>query len=67
MSDELIEAVFLAVSAETERSKKFNVASPGKSMKVRVSAVQKEDGTEKKEILAAINKSRLTYLPCRMR
>ncbi|CAB3991021.1 Hypothetical predicted protein, partial [Paramuricea clavata] len=52
--EELIEAMFLAVSAETERSKKFNVASPGKSMKARVSAVQKEDDTEKKEILAAI-------------
>jgi hypothetical protein len=52
--EELIEAMFLAVSAETERSKKFNVASPGKSMKARVSAVQKEDDTEKKEILTAI-------------
>ncbi|CAB4014373.1 Retrovirus-related Pol poly from transposon opus [Paramuricea clavata] len=52
--EELIEAMFLAVSAETERSKKFNVTSPGKSMKARVSAVQKEDDTEKKEILAAI-------------
>jgi hypothetical protein len=54
--EELIEAMFLAVSAETERSKKFNVASPGKSMKARVSAVdtEKKDDTEKKEILAAI-------------
>jgi hypothetical protein len=60
--EELIEAMFLAVSAETERSTKFNVASPGKSMKARVSAVQKEDDTEKKEILAAIKQVKLTYL-----
>ncbi len=52
--EELIEAMFLAVSAETERSKKFNIVSQGKGVKARISAVQSDDNTDKKEILAAI-------------
>ncbi len=52
--EELIEAMFLTVSAETERSKKFNITSPMKSTKARVSTVQKEEDIEKKEMLAVI-------------
>ncbi|RUA05109.1 MAG: hypothetical protein DSY43_05325 [Gammaproteobacteria bacterium] len=47
--EELIEAMFKAVSAETERSNKFNL--PNKQ-KARVAAVESEPGT--KEVLLAI-------------
>lgn len=53
--EELIEAMFLAVSAETERSNKFNLPST-KQKSARVAAVGSDSGTEAgKEVLSAIN------------
>lgn len=52
--EELIEATYLAVAAETERNNKFNLQARGKESKARVSTVQGENASEKKEILAAI-------------
>ena len=48
--EELIEATYLAVAAETERNNKFNLQAREKESKARI--------TEKKEILAAIKQAK---------
>ncbi|CAB3996467.1 Hypothetical predicted protein [Paramuricea clavata] len=61
VSDEqLIEAVFMAVSAETERSNKFShFLNKVRDTKARVSALQNEESVgEKREVLAAIKQVR---------
>jgi hypothetical protein len=65
MSDEqLIEAVFMAVSAETERGNKFSQSlNKVRDTKARVSALHNDESVcEKREVLAAIKQVRTEFI-----
>lgn len=52
--EELIEAMFLAVSAETERNNKFQLPTDRKQKPARVSSVENAGATTNNEVLSAI-------------